>query len=1130
MQALASLTWSPTSNELGPNTVTFQVTDGHGGTATQAYQVYVQQQHGNHAPVITSQPGTSIVIAAPPANRDRITLDFEGLPATPIFAEGTFVPPEARLSDQFLTTDGVTLRSASGVPYVAVVNLGVGHAQSGTNGIGGMGSATNVDYATPVIAEFFLPKAPATPALTDFVSIKIDTEGTGETVFMDAFDIHGALLGTTSAIDAGGPTLTLSIPDIHSIAIRGTTTTAFDDLSFAEVYAIPTPSYEYDVKAVDPDKDSLVYSLTTAPNGMTIASGTGIVNWIPSPDDVGAHPVTVRVEDGRGGFDTQNYSLQVNQAQRGFIEGTVFNDQNANGVRDQIAPPLAPVVHLLTVPGMASPYLAGMPDGSTADAGDSAPAQSPLKVTGLSLVAGSSLMFTVPAGATTIQPGSNSVGPDGDFYDSHHAGDLNGLSNITAPVGSLLGVFLGNDRPDSSAAPPALDFFFPNVPGGANYTSLSPLLKQVFFIGDGRTSTGQIQQVVVPAGATRFFLATMDSTAWNNNSGSFAVDVRPFDPSAAPGLVKLTPISTPFDGFASVDFDGPLNEIVVNGNLSSGGSHAFAAIQTDGTQLAFSGVSPFPEQVYFAIARSGNPGGFKAGDLYSGNGQPGQIVRITDGGTNVTNPWITLPGEIGALRGGLTFDQTGVFGGNLIVETTVGNIWEVDVDGHATKLGGTGTFLEGLTTIPNDIARYGPLAGKVLATDKNASQIFTIDPSGKVAAFDIGVPDLAGASLVLPNENFFGVDAGNHKLLGASAASFTSLVGDILLRQELSGLFRLFWDGKALQVQPLNLAQGSAIASQWKGANFTGTAGVNQVAPWIFMEPALPDRVVYLDLNQNGTRDPGDPTTTTSADGKYSFANLTSGVYTVVLEGQQGMQPTSPSTGMFAVTLSPGQDASGFDFATTQSNGGQRPPRFTNTAPTNATAGQIYRYGATVSNLDGRPLIFDLPVSPAGMTVDAATGVFVWKPSVGQFGEQRALLRVKDDRGNVDIQNLTITVALPDNPPVITSTAPTSAVAGSPYSYLVLAQDADGDSSHLSTDHNLHRHGYRRDHRVAFLDTYAGSTRQPDREYCRQRWPRRRGDAIVQSHGPGHRGKPATDDYFEPPHNNRPGEQIPLPG
>ena len=88
---------------------------------------------------------------------------------------------------------------------------------------------------------------------------------------------------------------------------------------------------------------------------MTIASGTGIVNWIPSPDDVGTHPVTVRVEDGRGGFDTQNYMLQVSQGQRGFIEGTVFNDQNANGVRDQIARLCAGRSIVLTVPGMAVP-------------------------------------------------------------------------------------------------------------------------------------------------------------------------------------------------------------------------------------------------------------------------------------------------------------------------------------------------------------------------------------------------------------------------------------------------------------------------------------------------------------------------------------------------------------------------------------------------------------------------------------------------------------------------------------------------------------------------------------------------------------------------------------------------------
>ncbi len=867
------VTWSPAADELGTNNVMLAVTDGHGGTATQAYAVIVQQQVGNHAPVVISVPVTQYLLPV-----------------------------------------------------------------SGSSG----------------------------------------------------------------------------------------------------------SSYTYSVTAIDPDKDPLNYSLATGPAGMAIDPGRGQLSWSPAIADLGSHPVTVRVEDGRGGFDTQSYTLQVSQDQPGTLEGTVFNDNNANGVRDPIDPPLAPVVHLLTVPGTASPYLAGMPDGSMADAGDSAPAQSPLQVPGLSLVAGSSLMFTVPAGGVRGQPGFNLNGPDGDLYDSHHTGALNGLSDVTAPVNSLVGVFLGPDQPDSSAAPPALNFFFPTVPGGINYTTLSPQLKQVFFIGDGRTNTGQVQQVVVPSGATRFFLASMDSTSWNNNSGSFAVDVRAYDPSSAPAQVKLIPISTPFDQPTTVDFDEPLNELVLSVNYSSGAPRNFEAIQPDGTHIPFSDVSGFPDEVYFATARSGDLGGFKPGDLYSSNGQPGQIVRITDDGTSVINPWVTLPGETGALRGGLTFDQTGVFGGNLIVVTSAGNIWEVDVKGHATKLGGTGTFLEGVTTIPNDVVRYGPLAGKVLATDENSSQIFTIDPAGNVASFDIGIPDLEGPNVIAANENFFGVDFGNGQILGASSASFTSLVGDILLRQEASGLFRLFWDGKALQVQPLDLALGSASARQWEGANFTGTAGVNEVPPLI-LETGLPSWIVYLDQNHNGTRDSGEIFTTTDANGKYSFGNLTPGNYTVALEGRQGSQQASPSAVTYVVTLLAGYNVSGLDFGTTVVASGERGPKFTSTPPTQASAGQTLRYDATVSNPDGRPLTFDLPVAPAGMTVDAATGVLVWNPSIVQFGPQRALLRVRDDRGNVDIQNLTITVNLADNAPVITSTAPSSAVAGLPYSYQVDAQDADGD-------------------------------------------------------------------------------------
>ena len=51
------------------------------------------------------------------------------------------------------------------------------------------------------------------------------------------------------------------------------------------------------------------------------------------------HPVTVRVEDGRSGFDEQSFTINVGQAAPGEIRGAVFNDLNGDGLRD-IAPTL----------------------------------------------------------------------------------------------------------------------------------------------------------------------------------------------------------------------------------------------------------------------------------------------------------------------------------------------------------------------------------------------------------------------------------------------------------------------------------------------------------------------------------------------------------------------------------------------------------------------------------------------------------------------------------------------------------------------------------------------------------------------------------------------------------------------
>src|SRR5262249_12331610 len=162
----------------------------------------------------------------------------------------------------------------------------------------------------------------------------------------------------------------------------------------------------------------------------------------------------------------------------------------------------------------------------------------------------------------------------------------------------------------------------------------------------------------------------------------------------------------------------------------------------------------------------------------------------------------------------------------------------------------------------------------------------------------------------------------------------------------------------------------------------------------------------------------------------------------VALEGQAAFEVTRPTTETYVVTLKAGQVVSGLDFGTTAITSTQRGPKFTSTPPTRASAGQQFRYQTTVDNPDGRPLLFDLPMGPNGMVVDPDTGEIVWTANVAEFGPQRVEVRVRDDRGNLDLQTFILQVGLNDFSPVITSASLLQAVVGLPYQYQVQAQDA----------------------------------------------------------------------------------------
>jgi cytochrome c peroxidase len=115
------------------------------------------------------------------------------------------------------------------------------------------------------------------------------------------------------------------------------------------------------------------------------------------------------------------------------------------------------------------------------------------------------------------------------------------------------------------------------------------------------------------------------------------------------------------------------------------------------------------------------------------------------------------------------------------------------------------------------------------------------------------------------------------------------------------------------------------------------------------------------------------------------------------------------------------------------------PPSITSPPVTAATVGQLYSYGVHAHDANEDPLTFSLVLAPAGMTINASSGMITWTPTLEQVGIRNVTIRVTDPGGLFDSQTFGIAV---NGPPSFTSTPITAAVVEQLYTYDVDANDA----------------------------------------------------------------------------------------
>ncbi len=127
--------------------------------------------------------------------------------------------------------------------------------------------------------------------------------------------------------DDGTYTIVFTVTDPQGATASATLTTTIANVApvidtSPTLTATESVPWSYAPSATDPGADTLTWAVT-GPAAMTVDPATGLLEWTPTLADAGPHAVTLTVDDGDGGTDTQSFTLVV-----------AFVDDDGDGMSD----------------------------------------------------------------------------------------------------------------------------------------------------------------------------------------------------------------------------------------------------------------------------------------------------------------------------------------------------------------------------------------------------------------------------------------------------------------------------------------------------------------------------------------------------------------------------------------------------------------------------------------------------------------------------------------------------------------------------------------------------------------------------------------------------------------------------
>lgn len=381
------------------------------------------------------------------------------------------------------------------------------------------------------------------------------------------------------------------------------------------------------------------------------------------------------------------------------------------------------------VSGASVISLAGQPAGTrSVNTARLAPLFSPAQA-GAPLVGGQVLRI-VATGSV------NGTGPDGSVGCSDSVTAEFAIPRVDTRCRALVGLFLADS---TRAQPPALNF----TGATRNTVRVEPLIQQPFLIGGGYTDDGELKQFVVPAGATRLYLAVVGSST---SGGSFTA--------------TISPVSA---GTPTVERSGVLQAAGFKGSAPAAGAIASLFGTNFATATQEAEVVPLPSQI--GQTR-----------VYL-NLRPAPLYFISANQVNVQIPW-ELAGETSAqlvvVRNGaaslpvpldLAAASPGIFlireGAGVVVNASNGQLVDAQTP---VRTGGTLViYASGLGPVQGEVGTGQPASSTVLEPTQEPVSV-TLTVGGQTVqlpvAFAGSAPGFIGVNqvnVVVPNATPAGV-------------------------------------------------------------------------------------------------------------------------------------------------------------------------------------------------------------------------------------------------------------------------------------------------------------------------------------------------------------------------------------